>query len=292
MNCERMKDLVTLYVYGELDPSTEESVEQHAAECKGCAALLDTEREFHATLDLGVLAPPPAMLAGCRRELMQAVKEERAAQGRSWTVTVRSWFEAPWLKPVMALALVTAGFAAGRLIPLPGNSPVATRVRFLEADGAGRVNLVLEETRERKLSGSLGDEPIRNLVLAAAQDPADPGLRVESMELLRRESSASEVRRALMAALVSDSNPGVRMKAIEGLRGHAADPEVQRALAQVLMRDDNPGLRVQAIDLLVPHPRKDMVGVLQDVMRREDNDYVRLRTQRVLSQMNASVDPF
>jgi len=95
-----------------------------------------------------------------------------------------------------------------------------------------------------------------------------------------------------MAALVSDSNPGVRMKAIEGLRGHAADPEVQRALAQVLMRDDNPGLRVQAIDLLVPHPRKDMVGVLQDVMRREDNDYVRLRTQRVLSQMNASVDPF
>jgi hypothetical protein len=35
-----------------------------------------------------------------------------------------------------------------------------------------------------------------------------------------------------------------------------------------------------------------VVGVLQESMRREDNDYIRLRTQRVLREMNASVDTF
>jgi hypothetical protein len=84
----------------------------------------------------------------------------------------------------------------------------------------------------------------------------------------------------------------VRIKALDGLRQHSSDPEVQRALSQVLLRDDNPGLRAQAIDLLVEHRRKDMVGVLQQLMQREDNDYVRLRTQRVLAEMNASVDAF
>jgi hypothetical protein len=128
--------------------------------------------------------------------------------------------------------------------------------------------------------------------MAAAQDEADPGLRVESVDVLRRESSASEVRRALMAALVADANPGVRQKALDGLRPHSADPDVQRALAQMLMRDDNSGLRAQAIDLLVQHRRRDMVGVLQELALREQDEYVRSRTRLVLTEMRASADPF
>ena len=59
-----------------------------------------------------------------------------------------------------------------------------------------------------------------------------------------------------------------------------------------MLHDDNAGIRTQAIDLIFQRREKELVGVLQELMRREDNDYIRLRTQRALREMNASVDTF
>jgi HEAT repeat protein len=154
------------------------------------------------------------------------------------------------------------------------------------------VKLLLEETRQRELSGQLGDGEIRRLLLAAAADPADPGLRVESIDLLKSQSSDDEVRKALLNALRGDPNCGVRLKAIEGLRAYAKDPETRRVLAAVLLNDDNPGVRTQAIDLLVQSKEPDVAGVLQELVRREGNNYVRSRSQRALSEMKASVGTF
>jgi hypothetical protein len=67
---------------------------------------------------------------------------------------------------------------------------------------------------------------------------------------------------------------------------------VRRVLAEVLLKDDNPGLRTQAIELLTQSHDREMVGVLQELMGREDNDYIRLRTQRALREMKASVETF
>jgi hypothetical protein len=151
---------------------------------------------------------------------------------------------------------------------------------------------VLEETRQKRVTGTLGDERVRGLVLAAAQDSADPGLRVDSVELLKGTSQVADVRGALLRALQSDPNPGVRLKALEALKPHSAEDDVRGTLAQVLLNDDNPGIRTQAVEMLVAHREKDMVGVLQELMRREENDYIRSRTQRVLREMNASVDTY
>jgi hypothetical protein len=112
------------------------------------------------------------------------------------------------------------------------------------------------------------------------------------MELLKRQSEAAEVRTALLAALRGDPNPGVRLKALDALKPYSSEPEVRRVLSHVLLNDDNAGIRTQAVDLLVQQREQEMVGVFQELMRREDNDYIRLRTQRVLREMNASVDTF
>src|SRR5262249_21689431 len=130
------------------------------------------------------------------------------------------------------------------------------------------------------------------LLLAAAKDPSDPGLRVESVDLLKGRSESAEIRRALLYALQHDSNPGVRLKALDGLKGFAEDPETRKTLTQVLLADKNPGVRTQVIDLLIQHKNDNMVGVLQELMRKEDNGYVRMRCQRALSEMNASVETF
>ena len=100
------------------------------------------------------------------------------------------------------------------------------------------------------------------------------------------------MRRALLYAVQHDSNAGVRLKALDGLKNFADDPETRQTLTQVLLKDDCPGVRTQVIDLLIPHHADSMVSVLQEVMGKEKNGYIRMRCQRALRDMNASVETY
>jgi len=200
------------------------------------------------------------------------------------------------------VALLLVGFVTARVTPgsMPGpfraagvvGEPVTSRVRYVEPVASGRVQIVVDETRQRVLSGNVEDQAIQRLLLTAAKDPSDAGLRVESVDLLKNRPQSAEVRTALLYALEHDPNAGVRLKALDGLKEFASDPETRRVLTQVLLKDDNPGVRTQVIDLLIQHRSDAMVGVLQELMNKEDNDYIRMRCQKVLSEMNASVETY
>ncbi len=169
---------------------------------------------------------------------------------------------------------------------------MASRVRYVEPDQSGKVQIVVEETRQRVLSGAIDDRNIQDLLVEAARDPEDAGLRVESVDLLKSRPQTPEVRDALLYVLERDPNPGVRLKALEGLKDSSADAQVRQALTRVLLTDANPGVRTQAIDVLVQHKNDSMVGALQELLRKEDNGYVRLRCQKALHEMNASVETY
>jgi hypothetical protein len=109
---------------------------------------------------------------------------------------------------------------------------------------------------------------------------------------LRNRPQSAEVRSALLYALQHDPNAGVRLKALDGLKDFADDPETSKTLTQVLLTDDNPGVRTQVIDLLIPHHSGAMVSVLQELMMKEDNDYIRMRCQKVLQDLRASVESY
>ncbi|MBL8221773.1 MAG: HEAT repeat domain-containing protein, partial [Bryobacterales bacterium] len=149
-----------------------------------------------------------------------------------------------------------------------------------------------EEVRQKTLSGRLDDERIRGMLLTAATDPSDAGLRARTLDVLKEQAEQSEVRRALLRALSWDSNPGVRLKAIEALRPVARDPETRRVLAQVLLDDDNPGVRTLAVDLLAGEVEIDVIGTLQEAVTRESNPYIRQKTLKALREANASVETF
>src|SRR5581483_11465970 len=110
------------------------------------------------------------------------------------------------------------------------------------------------------------------------------GLRVECVRLLKNQADSAEVRGGLLSALQHDRNPGVRLQALDGLKSFADDPQTRKALTSVLRTDDNPGVRTQVIDLLIPHRSESMVGVLQELMSKEDNDYIRMRVQKALHE--------
>jgi HEAT repeat protein len=169
---------------------------------------------------------------------------------------------------------------------------VFVNVRSVQPDNSGRVRVAYDETRRREFSGGIDDPVIQRLVLAGAQEEGDPGVRVESVGLLKERAGSGEVRDALMNALLHDSNAGVRLKALEGLKPLAADPPVRGALSQALEFDDNDAVRMQAVDLLTLRRDEAIVGMLQNLVQKEDNGYVRSKCAKALKEMNASIGTF
>jgi HEAT repeats/Putative zinc-finger len=220
-----------------------------------------------------------------------------------------------WLRPIGAFALLAIGFLGARMAPglmpnlLPGagalaemslTQPAASHVRYVEPGAGGQVQIILDETRQRIISGHLDDRNIRSLLLTAAKDPSDPGLRTETLDILsniaqNNATQASDIRDVLVFALEHDQNAGVRLKAMEGLKPLAHDPRVRTALAAALLSDENPGVRTQAIDVLSSGSNamnRTIVGTLQELMMREDNAYVRDRCRLVLESLKASPETY
>jgi hypothetical protein len=303
MNCEAAKEHLVLSVYGELDPETEDALALHVDACPECQAERARLEQFHTLLDDSEAEVPADLLLRCRHELSARIEAERARP--VWREFFVRWFiQTPlWLRPLGALAMLAVGFGLARLVPadspmlarvgvVPDQAPTVAKIRMVDGGDAGRVRVLYDEVRQREVSGDIDDARIRRLLLAAAADPADPGLRVESIDLLSRRGSDDEIRRTMLDALRRDTNSGVRLRAIEALRPFADQPETRQALAHVLLTDSNPGVRTQAIDLLVQGDASDVTGVLQELIRSEENGYVRSRSQRALRAMKASMGTF
>jgi hypothetical protein len=197
-------------------------------------------------------------------------------------------------QPLAALALVAIGFFAARLIDTAAPSAtddVYSTVRSVQPDHAGGVAISLDETRRKVVKGSMNDGNIQRLLLAAAHED-NPAVRVESVDLLRSQSGSTEVRDALLNVLSQDPNAGVRLKALEGLKPLAGDAEVRNTLRRVLLADDNVAVRMLVIDLLVAHRDDNMVGMMQGLVQKENNNSVRLKLEKALRDMNASIGTF
>jgi len=322
MTCDSVRGELSLMLYGELTFDEEERVESHLDSCADCRAALVRERALHAALDSAAIDPQPSLLWECRQDLGVRLAEEpvrsEAPRLNWWDRFVDGITLKPsggLLRPLGATALVALGFGLAHLVPAMssgggfGNGvgamsladAGAARVRDVKPAAEGRVQIVLDETRQRTVSGRVDDQPIRALLLGAAKDASDPGLRAELVDILISRSQFADVRDALVYEVQHDPNAGVRMKAMEGLKPLVGQPEVRVALEQVLFADANPGLRTQAIDLLTGGANaaidrnvdREIVGTLQELIERgEQQGYVRERCRSVLKAVNASLETY
>jgi hypothetical protein len=302
VNCESTKDLLVLLNYGELSFDEEEALLSHLDSCRSCAAERRRIEKLDALLELQRPAPPAGLLSRCRRDLGAQVAEEMP--GRNW-LHMAGWWRSvtamAWLKPAAAIALLAVGFVGGREIRSAGASPVAFmplhetpaagKVQLADNVPGGRAGSIYEETRPRGVLGDPNDAGVRGLLLAAVNDQ-DPALRIDSIDLLRSRCNDETVRQALLRALRTDRYSGVRLKALDALRPYARDPETRSTLAEVLLNDPSPAMRTQAIDLLVQSRGADVASTLQEVLRHEDNSYIRERSVNALRAMKASAGTF
>ena len=303
MKCDSVVDALPLYLYGELNAHQEEEVEAHLHGCPSCQRELTFQKQIHATLNQRRMTATALLAAECRRDLMQSVQRQPRQSRSGWFGAFLESLAGVRLsaRPIGALALVALGFFSARLTLRDANpgafsplaiEPMVSTIRSVQPQPSGGVRISFDETRRRSVTGKVEDDNIERMLIAAARDEGNAGLRVESMEILKNLSGSVEVREALIYALTHDPNPGVRLTALEGLKGMASHPEVRKSLAQVLQKDNNAGVRIMAIDLLVQTRDVALVGILQGLVSRENNNYVRLRCKSALEEMNASVGTF
>jgi len=305
MNCAEAIRQIPFYGYGEISPEVEERLEAHVAECLSCQEELARYRAFLDVLDERDRATEPALLTACRADLRRQLSAESAAAAHrgpgSWFDSLRgfSQLHIPFRIPVGAMALLAIGYFGARYTPEKFGGiraglmePMFSNVQSVEPGDSGKVHIAVDEVQRRVVSGDLEDPRIQQLLLSAMREESNPGVRVESIGVLENSADSGEVRQALIDAVSHDPNAGVRLKALGGLRQYAGDAAVRKELANVLLKDDNAGVRGQAIDLLTAHYDDSIVGVLQDVMQKEDDSYIRTRARNLLQVMKASIGTY
>jgi hypothetical protein len=309
MTCHEAQSKLSLYLYGELEFAQEEALEQHVSECALCERALAGEKAWHAALNADRRDVPLELLTQCRGELKTAVASGRIDESEP---LARRWarffgFSSPqWsLRLAAASFLVFIGFSAGRFVErngLPGGvtmaaanmgviDPATARIRDIEPGENNRVRIVFDQ--QRAITGPADNDEIRAWLVAATKNDNDPGIRVDSVQILNGQAG-SDVRDALLNSAQNDPNAAVRLEAVEGLERFRDDPATQQGLLRILQHDENAGVRSKAIDALAPargsiKVSPDIADGLEAVMRSsQPDDYVRLRCLELLQQVNAA----
>lgn len=306
MKCEWVKENVLLYVYNELPDDARYELEQHLARCADCTAELKTTRKFHAMLsELPVEEPSPNLVAGSRMRLQEGL--ETAEQGRFWHRLIfdpAAWLRQIRFAPALAAAIFIVGFAGGiattyKVVSTGGVSiasgPVSapaessiTGIQSISQDpGSNHISIKYNTVSTQEAQGSLNDQRIQQLLLFAARNNYNSGVRMDSVDLLTQEPNSTHVREALMYALRYDSNPGVRLKALDSLGAFVkSDPRVRDVVLEALIRDSNPGVRTDALRLLDPVRADSSVrSVLQELAQSDQNQYIRSQARMMLAQL-------
>src|SRR5262252_4643017 len=306
MNCDWIKDNVVLFIYDELPDDARFEFEQHVQRCIGCRRELDAAREFKNDMSaFPVQDVSPNFLTSNRMELQEAL--EHAHQARSgWGMFVfdfAGWMHQIKLAPALTAALLIVGFAGGvttsysiiskqknPFTPVPGDGPppevsIAGIQSIDQQANSNRVTIKYDTLSPQTLEASTDDPRVQQLLLLAARNQRDAGVRLGSIDILGKQPEDNAVREALIYALRYDRNPGVRLKALDGLKGYVKDDvHVRDAVLEALMHDTNAGVRSEAISLLDPVKADSSVReALQVLAERDQNKFIRGESKRYLA---------
>jgi hypothetical protein len=309
MKCEWVRENITLHVYGELLDDARHELEQHVARCAECAAELKREREFHALMSQDdVPEPSPNLLASSRMRLQEGL--ETAEQGRFWhqlALDPANWLRQMRFSPALASAILILGFASGlgtaykffprpttpttALIPTqasPNSEASITGIRSVTQEpGTNQISIKYDTVSTQDATGSLNEQKIQQLLLFAARNNYNSGVRMDSVDLLTKSSGDMQVREALMYALQNDTNPGVRLKSLSALGNYVKDDvNVRDAVLRALVNDSNSGVRIEALRLIEPVKADGSVrGVLMALSAKDQSTYIKSQARTMLAQL-------
>jgi hypothetical protein len=305
MKCQEIQERGTLYLYDELVPVERAEFEAHIAACEACRGQLERLKRFESTLEACPRPEPsPEFVAHCRLSLDEALDREQLG----WRALARSWFwnlsPAPASRAAAVATLVIFGFGLGWMLrPRVGSLPTLTpagqassfdlnnyRVRNIsqiaQDPQSGGVRITLDAERRVTLEGSLDDPRIREVLVNTMKNYDNPGIRRDTLDVLRADPEEPSIRAALMQAL-HDANPGVRLEALKTVNHMECGVETHGELLKVVEKDPNAGVRTAAIDALVEHvqaegPDAEVTTGFEKVATSDPDAAVRMRCMAAL----------
>jgi hypothetical protein len=312
MKCEWVRENIVLHVYGELADDARHELEQHVARCADCALELKAEQSFHALLSQDRAADPtPNLLASSRMRLQEAL--ETAPQGSIWNRLAFdpvNWLRQVRFSPALASVILILGFAGGVgttyklsgtrgpstgtpiAISTPANGvPAEASIAGIDSitpvPGTDQVSIKYNAVAPQEVHGSLNDQQIQQLLLFAARNNYNSGVRVDSVDLLAQKSGEMQVREALIYALQNDTNPGVRLKSLDALGNYVkSDTNVRDSVLRALVNDSNSGVRIEALRLIEPVKADGSVrGVLMALAAKDQSTYIKSQARTMLAQL-------
>ena len=301
MNCEWVKENIPSYLYDELGDDARHELEQHLARCAGCAAEAESVRQLkQAASALPRLEPTPNLLTASRLRLQESLETAKQSAGwQRWVFDPGAWLQQVRFAPALAAAILMVGFTAGALatyrigsrpqanLAAPAQSSIAGIRGITQEPGTNNVQVRYDRLVPESAQGSMDDPKIQQLLLYAARNNENSGVRMDSIDLLTRRPGDNRMREVLMYALRYDRNPGVRLKALGGLGPYVSqDVRVRNAVLEALMGDSNPGVRIEAIRLLeTEKPDSAVRNAFRQLAQQDQNDYIRRESRRMLSTM-------
>jgi hypothetical protein len=309
MKCEWVQENLVFYVYDELADDARHELEQHVERCQECALELAAVKKFRSEVaEFPAAEPSPSLLAASRMKLQEAL--ESAEQGSWWhrfLFDPIAWLEQVRFAPALGAAIFMLGFAggigatykilaprmpgSGPTVTLPGVQPSLASVSGISSisqqAGSDQITIQYDTVLPREAQGTVKDPEIQQLLLYAARNNFNAGVRMDSVDLLTQQPTNPHVREALLYSLRYDSNTGVRLKALDGLGPYIkADVEVRDAVLEALMSDSNPGIRIEALRLLEPVRADSAVRiVLERLAAKDENRYIRSQARTLVAQL-------
>lgn len=320
MNCDLAHEKIVMAEYGELPDDDAHELSRHLTICPECANEQETVHAIKLLAAAHAPAEPDAnLLARSRQRLEEALD----------TLPPRRWYErlAQHLgnnfarlqaAPIAAALMLVIGGAAGVLggyyisqSRIAKASEAAQNQAGAQAmaqaaqtgEFAGVSSIVHEPNSDtvqvnynqivpRKISGTLDDSQIRQLLMQASLTAATTGTDNGSIDLLAAECKArhgcraSGLSQALIVVLRYGRSAEMRLKAIDGLEPYVADDmQVRNAVLEALLNDSDPHIRTAAINMLAPVEADTSVRqVLHSVASTDSNPQIRLVSREALSR--------
>jgi len=309
MRCQEFDQLSILYLYDELELDERADFEAHVAGCEACRTGMEKAKGFGKVLEACPKPEPsPDLLAHCRMALDETLDQEHLG----WRAMVRGWLwsAGPALAPRAATiaALLIFGFGLGwTLRPrFDSTQPVSSagqassfdlnnyRVRSIsqvaQDPQSGGVRITLDAERRVTLEGSLDDPRIRDVLVNTMRNYDNPGIRRDTLDVLRADPEEPSIRRALMQALY-DGNPGVRLEALKTVNHMECLSDTHGALIKVAETDPNLGVRTAAIDVLLEHLQQEgrdeeVTDCFERLAGKDPDAAIRLRCISALRKCN------
>ena len=307
MKCDYVQNNLNLYLYDELADDARHEVENHLATCANCTEEAKSMRMFLGALtDAKPEDPSPSLLAASRMKLQEALESAEQNRGFSrFTLDIAGWMQQMRFSPALAVMLLMIGFGGGILASFrtghngggvinagggtanTDSASIASISGITQDPGTNNVQIKYNKLVPDEAQGSLNDPKIQQLLLYAARNNYNSGVRLDSIDVLTQKPENEQVREALIFALRYDKNPGIRLKALAGLKPYVkTDVRVRDVMLEALLRDSNEGVRAEAIRSLQPVKADSSVrATLATLAEKDSNTYIRNESRRVLASL-------